>query len=163
MPIRVKKKNVARLASLSALGAGALGVAAGTAEAGTIVYQPLGTTVGIDYKPKTTIAFPGGAHIAVSGQYFAATIFNPRRWFLEATGAPAAEFVFAGTVGSLGMLYGFGPGRNASTVKAASATQGLLAERLKWPATTLWWGAPPYGFPLPAQEYLMFAFVDSGK
>jgi hypothetical protein len=43
--MRIKKKNVARLASLSALGAGALGIGAGTAEAG-IVYTPLNNTVG---------------------------------------------------------------------------------------------------------------------
>jgi len=34
--MRIKKKNVARLASLSALGAGALGVAAGTAQGATV-------------------------------------------------------------------------------------------------------------------------------
>jgi hypothetical protein len=46
--MRIKKKNVARLASLSALGAGALGVAAGTAKAGLIYYSPIpsGTVVG---------------------------------------------------------------------------------------------------------------------
>jgi len=43
--MKIKKRNVARLASISALGAGALGVAAGTAEAG-IVYQPLNGSVG---------------------------------------------------------------------------------------------------------------------
>ena len=35
--MQIQKKNVARLASLSALGAGALGVAAGTAQAGIVV------------------------------------------------------------------------------------------------------------------------------
>jgi hypothetical protein len=34
--MRIKRKNIARLASLSALGAGALGVAAGTAQAGIV-------------------------------------------------------------------------------------------------------------------------------
>jgi hypothetical protein len=43
--MRIQKKNVAQLASLSALGAGALGIATGTAEAG-IVYTPLNNTVG---------------------------------------------------------------------------------------------------------------------
>jgi hypothetical protein len=37
--MRIKRKNFARLASLSAVGAGALGVAAGNAEAGPIEYQ----------------------------------------------------------------------------------------------------------------------------
>ena len=39
--MRIKSKNVTRLASLSALGAGALGVAAGTAQAG-IIYSNVG-------------------------------------------------------------------------------------------------------------------------
>lgn len=45
--MRIKKKNIARLASLSALGAGALGVAAGTAQAGIVSYTyPSPVTVG---------------------------------------------------------------------------------------------------------------------
>jgi hypothetical protein len=44
--MRIKKKNIARLASLSAVGAGALGVAAGTAEAGVIYSGPLTEKVG---------------------------------------------------------------------------------------------------------------------
>ena len=43
--MRIKKKNIARLASFSALGAGALGLAAGTAQAG-IVYTPVTGNVG---------------------------------------------------------------------------------------------------------------------
>jgi hypothetical protein len=43
--MRIKKKNIARLASFSALGAGALGLAAGTAQAG-IVYTPVTANVG---------------------------------------------------------------------------------------------------------------------
>jgi hypothetical protein len=44
--MRITKKNVGRLASISALGAGALSVGAGTAEAGTIQYTPLSGKVG---------------------------------------------------------------------------------------------------------------------
>jgi hypothetical protein len=44
--MRIKKKNVARLASLSALGAGALGVAAGPAQA-SIVYHAFGPPLSI--------------------------------------------------------------------------------------------------------------------
>ena len=51
--MRIKKKNVARLASLSALGAGALGVAAGTAQASGIIFMPL--------SPNPTIGFGRGA------------------------------------------------------------------------------------------------------
>jgi len=45
--MKLKKKNVARLASISALGAGALGVAGGTAEAGTIQYTALNREIGV--------------------------------------------------------------------------------------------------------------------
>jgi len=44
--MKIKKRNMARLASISALGAGALGVTAGTAEA-SIVYTPLNGNVGV--------------------------------------------------------------------------------------------------------------------
>jgi len=45
--MKIKKSNVARLASISTLGAGALGVAAGTAEA-SVIYTPLNGKVGFD-------------------------------------------------------------------------------------------------------------------
>ena len=58
--MKIQKKNVAKLASISALGAGALGVAAGTAEAGTIVYNPIGVTVGTGGSAFQTISWAGG-------------------------------------------------------------------------------------------------------
>jgi hypothetical protein len=60
MRMRIKRANVKRLASLSALGAGALGVAAGTAEAG-IIYTPLppGTIVGPNGSSSWGITLPG--------------------------------------------------------------------------------------------------------
>jgi hypothetical protein len=64
--MRIKKKNVARLASISALGAGALGVAAGTAQAGTVI---------VPLPANTKVGFSGGygssarANI-LSGAYF---------------------------------------------------------------------------------------------
>jgi len=57
--MRMRSKNVARLASLSALGAGALGVTAGTAEAG-IIYTPLDVTVGFPGASSLRESFPGG-------------------------------------------------------------------------------------------------------
>jgi hypothetical protein len=61
--MRIKKKNVARLASISALGAGALGVAAGTAQAG-VVYTPLDLKIGFSpgYGNSTNVNLPGGAY-----------------------------------------------------------------------------------------------------
>jgi hypothetical protein len=58
--VRIKKKNVARLASLSALGAGALGVAAGTAQASDIIFIPLppGIVVGFSSSVLSGASFP---------------------------------------------------------------------------------------------------------
>ncbi len=68
--MRIKKKSVARLASLSALGAGALGVAAGTAQASDIIYTPLSDKVGFSggYGSSAYVHLPGTALIAVKRQ-----------------------------------------------------------------------------------------------
>jgi hypothetical protein len=50
--MRLKRKNVARLASISALGAGALGVVAGSAEAGTIQFTALSGEIGFSATTK---------------------------------------------------------------------------------------------------------------
>jgi len=58
--MKIKRKNLARLASISALGAGALGVGAGSAEAG-IVYTPINTKVGFSPGSQFSFSlFPGG-------------------------------------------------------------------------------------------------------
>jgi len=58
--MKIKRKNLTRLASISALGAGALGVGAGTAEAG-IVYTPINTKVGFSPGSQFSFSFfPGG-------------------------------------------------------------------------------------------------------
>jgi len=100
--MKIKKKNVARLASISALGAGALGVAAGTAEAG-IVYQPLNGSVG----------FSTGY-----GNYFEAQPGNSNAGFIAATFGEQSGTAGPGTraVG----LYGF----NGLAFKTAAATLG---------------------------------------
>jgi len=61
--IKIRKPNLKRLASLSALGAGALGAATGSAEASTIVYSGIvDETVGLTLGSggKATIAGPNG-------------------------------------------------------------------------------------------------------
>jgi hypothetical protein len=57
--MRIKRRNVERLASLSALGAGALGVAAGTAQASEILFLPLppGLVVGFSSFAATSTSF----------------------------------------------------------------------------------------------------------
>ena len=52
--MQIKKRNVARLASLSALGAGALGVTAGTAQADTIIYHPVTPAVEVGFGGQAT-------------------------------------------------------------------------------------------------------------
>ena len=67
--MRIKKKNVARLASISALGAGALGVAAGTAQAGTVIVPlPAHTKVGFSggYGASATVGILGSAYFGLS-------------------------------------------------------------------------------------------------
>ena len=56
--MRIKKKNVVRLASLSALGAGTLGVAEAS-----VIYQPLGVTIGVSPTSGTSkeVNLPGGS------------------------------------------------------------------------------------------------------
>jgi hypothetical protein len=69
--VRIKRKNIARLASLSALGAGVLGEAPGTAEAG-IVYGvfPTGTVVTADSGGNHTATLHlGGKSLFVHGDY----------------------------------------------------------------------------------------------
>jgi hypothetical protein len=61
--MKIKKPNMKRLASLSALGVGALGAIAGPAEAGIIYSGTLDENIGFGpgYGTKATIAGPGGA------------------------------------------------------------------------------------------------------
>jgi hypothetical protein len=72
---KIEKTNLRRLASLSALGAGALGVTAGAADASTIVYSGIvDEKIGFEpgYASKATMALPGGAAgvIAVWAEFF---------------------------------------------------------------------------------------------
>lgn len=63
MTIKIRKTNLRRLASLSALGAGALGATAGTGEASTIVYSGIVDEKvgwGAGYGRRATIAGPNG-------------------------------------------------------------------------------------------------------
>jgi hypothetical protein len=62
--MKIKKANIKRLASLTALGAGAVGASAGTAEASSIVFSGLVDAKigsGTGYQSKFSFAGPGGA------------------------------------------------------------------------------------------------------
>lgn len=77
--MRIKTKNVTRLASISALGAGALGVAAGTAQAGIVnVTLPADPHVGFTrpgFTYSAQVHFPGGAHFSLS------TVLAPHKFY----------------------------------------------------------------------------------
>jgi len=86
--MNIARKNVTRLASISALGAGALGVAAGTAQAG-IVYTPLDGHVGFadGYTASYNVpGLPAGVGLGV-GARSAGSSSSWRQWvWLAATG-----------------------------------------------------------------------------
>jgi hypothetical protein len=73
--MKITRKNAVRLASITALGAGALGVAAGTAEAGTIVEGP--------YPLNNSVGFPtpeSGSGTFAIGNVTVGNLFNIR-WY----------------------------------------------------------------------------------
>jgi hypothetical protein len=91
--MRIKKKNVARLASISALGAGALGVAAGTAQAG-VVYTPLDLKIGFSpgYGNSTNVNLPGGAYFELQKMFNTAGSANSIYQYLN--GLHGSHLVF---------------------------------------------------------------------
>jgi hypothetical protein len=76
--MRIKKKNVARLASLSALGAGVLGVAAGTAQAGIVYSGPLNATVGFRSGDNTLFSGAGFVYRA-GGSWTSGSVHGARK------------------------------------------------------------------------------------
>jgi hypothetical protein len=130
--MRIKKKNVARLASISALGAGALGVAAGTAEAGTIVYQPINATVGPSHLGSTTITFGlsgAGGSAGFKVWWNSMSIRNP------VLGTATASTVWASVAGVHGLKFKAGKGwlsvgssaRKWTTVVGGTGTRSMTA------------------------------------
>jgi hypothetical protein len=121
--MRIKKKSVTRLASLSALGAGALGVAAGTAEA-SIIYTPLppGTTVGFPAGGVSkTISLPGGAGFRVYRSSSAS--WSSSTWRVLAQGSSVA---FKGLAGLLSIV---GPGKKWNTAAGSVVASVNIASR----------------------------------
>jgi hypothetical protein len=129
--MRIKKKNAARLASISALGAGALGVAAGTAEAGTIVYNPIGVTVCCTWQ--TSVAFKGPSGSTLPGspgfqaQAHSTTGFLAFRSLVSMAGLGGVMF----KVGGPGTFLFFGSsGRKWSTLAGfRSAPAAIVGSR----------------------------------
>jgi hypothetical protein len=153
--MRIKKKNVARLASLSALGAGALGVAAGTAKA-DIVSMPLNDKVGFSpgFGSGATIQLrtsvlapvlgsfkisargPGIPNFGTSHTKFGGTRnrFFSRQYLRFNAYYHAGNVKFWEVSGVLGI---FGPGKKWNTAGGNLITsRGNIASRSEWKFTT---------------------------
>jgi hypothetical protein len=99
--VKIGKPNLKRLASLSALGAGALGVTAGTANASTIVYSGIvddNVGWGVGYGASAIIAGPNGAGAVLGrGEYFSSSTGLIRIVGLGArSGSHGTQFRFIG-------------------------------------------------------------------
>ena len=129
--MRIKKKNVTRLASLSALGAGALGITAGTAEAGNVVYNTIGSNniVYGDGSGNHALAIPVGTKsINLKGIYSAAT--NWASWFVKASGAGFQfKTTFAGGPKSSNLMKMMGAGVKWATAGGSQYNPGVIARR----------------------------------
>jgi len=97
--MRIKKKNLTKLASLSALGAGALGVAAGTAQADVITYIP-GSPIVMGYGGHTSyqINLGGNGYFNVGAIL---SIGEVQKGWLVGAGGSGSGVLFAKT-GSVG-------------------------------------------------------------
>jgi hypothetical protein len=86
MRVKIKSKNLRRLASLSALGAGAMAVVTGTAEADVVevnVNQSVGFDPGFSSMP-VTVSLPGGAGFSLVAMAFTSrgsTLVSQKRRF----------------------------------------------------------------------------------
>ncbi len=146
--MRIKKKNVARLASISALGAGALGVAAGTAEAGTVQYFPANTAVGWPGGQASWHAgLPGGADVSV------------RRSGFSRSGSVyiMGEGALVKSNGS-GLVDIFGAGKTWNSAAGPAESSPTIAWRS---SASFFGGAGNHGS--FTNGYALFTFTDSGQ
>jgi hypothetical protein len=146
--MQIRKKNVARLASLSALGAGALAVGTGTAEA-AIVYQPLDTVIGLDGVAAWQGNLPGSQFIRI--YRYTSTIGKvPYTWKVRAKGY-GVEFNQV----SSGILRIAGAGQRYQTATLGyTARAFLVAARNKQGST---WGHASF-----SHEYALFRVLTGG-
>jgi hypothetical protein len=123
--MRIKKRNFARLASISALGAGALGVSAAPAEAG-IVYTPLGADVGPGHLAIATVALPGGSQFKIqryTHSFRGSSSTTSHVWFVNLR-QPGANVKFRSISNSvsivgLGKKWGSAAGKSVGAVAFA--------------------------------------------
>jgi hypothetical protein len=135
--MRIRKKNVVRLASFSALGAGTLGVGMGTAEA-AVIYQPLGVTLGFSETTRAeTVNLPGGA-----AKFTFRALSHPGTYSANYSGrmvrfaGKGVTFKYSG----FDVLAVRPPGVTWSALGAFTATSDLVGERARggyWIGTRL--------------------------
>ena len=164
--MRIKKKNLARLASLSALGAGALGVGAEAVQAGTIVPLtfPQGTlmngsgswTIGPDTPATRRYALASGARLGFRWAWLTNHVS------IRALGAPSARATWLATPGRAAPI-----GEPTFDVKgvAKGATWGaapvavayaVIASAFSSPAAQTWFVKRQ-----PGGDYGLFRFWNS--
>ena len=168
--MRIKKKNVARLASLSALGAGALGVTAGTAQAGMVSY-PLGATVGFGSSftnSSAKVNLPGGNFFSVKAT--SGPIDDGSRfWGVFVRGDGGVYFKkglsgFLSMVGSSGVKWS-----QVSGKKVTSASIASRVFKMYWkpdpPSEPVSWSSRygVHGNPGFSDMYALFTFQDGGS
>ena len=155
--MRIKKKNVARLASLSAIGAGALGVAAGTAHAGIVnlTFGP-NTKVGFSsgYGTSARIDLPGTARIGVRARL--STLGNWR--FMQfsrpsKSGGSVSFRMFLPPPPAYSFLGIFAAGRTWDTAGGGFNSAGPIASRSK---SREYWGNSTF-----TDKYALFRFWDT--
>jgi hypothetical protein len=125
--MRIKKKNVARLASLSALGAGTLGVAEAN-----VIYVPINDTVGVSHGSATSkeIKLPGkSAHFTFSASTFVESLGHggqppDPQWGVFFQGFDASFRLNSGGVLAVG-----GSGVQWSTLGSHAGRSGTVARR----------------------------------
>ena len=150
--MKLRKINRARLASLSALGAGALGVATQNAEASSIVYTPLNGEVGFYSGAKSIFTFSTFKAPVIPGL----SLYFRRSALLTSTNASRLATGKVDMVGVLGGL-GFRVTPAASGSKWSYGVGGLAFSQALGQRTaggsTLHFGNPNGTF------YKLFAFV----
>jgi hypothetical protein len=165
--VRIKKKNLERLASFSALGAGTLGAGAlgmctqGVAEA-SVINQSLGNvTVGFSSAvPSTRVRFPGASVRFYTARSTKGTGGSRSAWFVKFMGSNVA-FRLNRQSNTLALLSGF----NTSTLKtrwnsvgSKSGPNGLVGTRyLSGHFTTTGFGPYP-----TYQPYRTFSTTGAG-
>ena len=150
--MRIKKKSVARLASLSALGAGALGVAAGTAQASIVHPGLTPVTVGPEGNSYARVALQGSAGFSVKSGGHAASY----RWSVDFWGGSGTRFLKRATRSAFLSVVGSGRKWGSPATSLTGQLVGL-AKRTRTGSVSHTWGNPAF-----SDQYVLFKFQSGG-